>query len=79
MLEIAADADVGERHEAEPRVTQPLLQTLRKDHADTIRQTSLSFTSHCSLPLHEILGRPSSHGPVAGPERRTPKDIRVDY
>ena len=49
VLEIAGDADVGDRHEAESRVAQALLQTLGEDDANAIREPCLSFSSHFLL------------------------------
>jgi hypothetical protein len=51
VLEVARHPHIGDGHETQARVSQPLLETLSQDDADAVRQTGLSFSSHFLLLL----------------------------
>jgi hypothetical protein len=48
VLQVARDAHVGDRHEAEPRIAQPLLEPLGDEHADAVGEPRLPFVRHGS-------------------------------
>jgi hypothetical protein len=48
VLEVSGHLHISDRHEAEARVAQPLLESFCEHHADAIRDSRLPFSSHFS-------------------------------
>src|SRR5690606_9043056 len=65
VLQIARDLDIRDGHETEPRIAQPLVEALRDDDADAIRETCRSVVPSHFVPSPRVTSLSTAEVPDA--------------